>query len=168
MHSRGQNKSQMKIQGVTTSVRFLEIQQLGACPPISTALEQIIICHLPQLGRKHDVWQAFWILEAACSVFRNTALIYFLHDKEHLQQGRVMQQIEVEVQASLTHGQCSQWAPHGHYGTRVVCGEKRCHVEESRLVDANLCHLHQRSIQKRDHPVLMGPSRDYTAMNQRI
>ena len=40
--------------------------------------------------------------------------------------------------------------------------------KESRLVDANLCHLHQRSIQKRDHPVLMGPSRDYTAMNQRI
>lgn len=83
----------MKIQGVTTSVKFLEIQWFGGAgtyPPTSTALGQIVISYLTQLRRKHDAWQAFWILEAACSIFRNTALTYFLSDKENCQQERVV------------------------------------------------------------------------------
>ena len=42
-------------------------------------------------------------------------------------------------------------------------GEQDCSTSPWGLaIGANLCHLHQRSIQKRDPPVLMGPGRDYT------
>lgn len=42
-------------------------------------------------------------------------------------------------------------------------GEQDCSTGPWGLaIGGNLCHLHQRSIQKKDHPVLTGPGRDYT------
>ena len=81
--------------------------QVGTYAPITTKLGQTIISHLTQ-WRTHTSHtmpgNPFGFLEAACSVFRNTALTYLLGDKENCQQ------IQADVQASLLLGQYHQWA----------------------------------------------------------